>query len=136
MKVIPFPMAQAAGLLVARVWANRITLPSLDEMCDWENSEVAEKGNGKEFHYFDFPKDADYLDVLGSMCEAFTHEEDREVGIKPPKWGDEQRWTRARLPLIKKAYSEMKGQGIIAKRQEELGFDFKLVGGTSRILDN
>lgn len=124
-KVIPFPLSQAAAALVARVWASRIILPSRAEMKHWELREIAEKGDGKHFHYMDFPRDADYLDLLGYMCQQAKGEGNTEIGFKVPKWGERERWVRARTRRIKNAYLERKKQGVVVRRLEELGFDFE-----------
>jgi hypothetical protein len=124
-KVIPFPLGQAAAALVARVWASRIILPSRAEMKHWELREIAEKGDGKHFHYMDFPRDADYLDLLGYMCQQAKGEGNTEIGFKAPKWGEKERWVRARTHRIKRAYLERKKQGVVVRKLEELGFDFE-----------
>ncbi|KAI9753222.1 MAG: hypothetical protein M1815_006287 [Lichina confinis] len=35
-RIIPFPFAECQAAIIARVWANRLKLPSLAEMNDWE----------------------------------------------------------------------------------------------------
>lgn len=131
MKVIPFRTSQAAAVLIARVLANRVSLPSPAAMRFWENREMEERGNGKEFHVLGYPRDADYINLLASLCEKAATE--GSGTLKPPVFGDEERWTRARCAAIKKAYLDMKKKGVIVTRPEELGFDFKLEEDKLRI---
>lgn len=126
MKVIPFPVSQAAAAFVARVWAERVSLPSIAEMRVWESQEVAKRGNGKEFHYLNFPNDADYIDLLGKICEQADKGNGTALKINIPKWGEKERWTRVQCPLMKEAFLEMKKQAVTVKSQEQLGFGWVL----------
>lgn len=68
-KVIPFVVSEAQACVVARVFSRRLRLPSRDAMRAWELAEVRERGDGRHFHHLNFPKDADYLDLLCRMVD-------------------------------------------------------------------
>jgi cation diffusion facilitator CzcD-associated flavoprotein CzcO len=120
-KLIPFPLAQSQAAWIARVYSHRCQLPGKEAMAQWEEEEVEKKGGGRKFHYFIFPADADYFDVLEGMVDSAQG----EGGLEPARWRERERWIRPRLKRIKKAYNVAKGEGRVVSRMEELGFDFE-----------
>jgi hypothetical protein len=46
-------------------------------------------------------------------------------GRRPPFWGEKEKWTRARFPLIKKAAQALGDRRSQVKSLEQLGFDFE-----------
>ncbi|KAG9731985.1 FAD/NAD(P)-binding domain-containing protein, partial [Aureobasidium melanogenum] len=46
-RVIPFPMAEAQSAVIARLWNNRISLPSVEDMKAWEDNLRDETSDGK-----------------------------------------------------------------------------------------
>ncbi|KAG8623436.1 hypothetical protein KVT40_008412 [Elsinoe batatas] len=121
-RVIPFPMAEAQAAVVARLWSNRITLPSEGEMEAWEENQQEASGGGRNFHLLKFPKDAEYINM---MHDWVMSSDEPEKGKKPPRWGEEEFWLRERFPAIKKAYHDLGEQRFKVKSVDELGFDFK-----------
>lgn len=121
-KIIPFRTFEGQAAVIARVWANRLALPSRDQMNLWEEHEIAEQGSGKSFHVLPFPKDFDYHNA---MVDWALQAADSEYGKVPPKWSEKETWQRERFPLIKKAFGE-RGEGRHSVRSvEELGFDYE-----------
>lgn len=141
-KVIPFPIAEAQGAVIARVFSGRLSLPGEREMEDWEERALRDSASEKDFHVLKFPKDADYLNMLhdwataaevGKVDSAGLHPRGDEqpadyaepsVGKRPPYWGEREYWTRERFPAIKKAFQAL-GEGRHGIRTlKEVGFDF------------
>lgn len=122
-RIIPFPVSEAQGAVIARLWSGRLTLPSEAEMEAWEQNVYRETGGGRDFHLLNFPKDANYINALYEWSMSAPEAESK--GKKPPYWGEKQRWMRERFPAIKKAFQE-RGEGRHGVRTlEELGFDYE-----------
>ena len=121
-KIIPFPIAECQAAIVARIWSNRLQLPSNEERDQWEESVVHERGSGTNFHNLIYPLDADYINELHDWS---LQAEPKGKGKTPPYWGEKERWVRGRFPAIKKAFAHM-GVGKHEVRSiEDLGFDFE-----------
>ncbi|KAI8286382.1 Thiol-specific monooxygenase [Colletotrichum sp. SAR 10_98] len=127
-RIVPFPVAEGQAALVARAWADRLTLPSTAEMREWEAKMLKDKGESKMLHNLAFPKDLDYINMLHARSlEAVKREglENDGVGKIPPFWDDEKRWTRERFPLIKIASRKLGEKRHEVTTLEQLGFDYK-----------
>ncbi|KAF4547306.1 Flavin-binding monooxygenase-like protein 5 [Elsinoe fawcettii] len=121
-RVIPFPMAEVQAAVIARLWSNRLALPSEAEMKAWEQRQQEETGGGRNFHLLKFPKDAEYINMMHDWAMSA---EEPEKGKQPPRWGEEDFWLRERFPAIKKAYHDLGEERWKVKSIKELGFDFK-----------
>ena len=119
-KIIPFRTVEAQGAVVARVWANRLELPSTLEMSRWEEGVIAERGAGRAFHVLSFPKDFDYHNELVDWATRATG----RGGKTPVRWSAKDRWARERFPAIKKAFGEKGNARHGIKTLQELGFDY------------
>ncbi|KAI9743084.1 MAG: hypothetical protein M1818_003379 [Claussenomyces sp. TS43310] len=128
-RIVPFPLSEGQGSVIARVLSGRLSLPSPDEMQAWESSLVAEKGAGRSFHTLGFPQDAAYMNLLHDWALSATPNGDLEndgVGKISPYWEEEQQWIRERVPLIKMASRKLDGaKKNSIKSLKELGFDFE-----------
>lgn len=117
-KVIPFPLSEAQGAVIAKVWSNNLVLPDQTEMVAWEKKKVEELGDTTNFHVLGYPKDADYINELhdwaGSAANGFAKE--------PPYWDERQRHTRSVFVDIRKRFLELGG---ISKSMKELGLEFE-----------
>lgn len=122
-KVIPFPLAEVQSAVIARVFSGRLSLPDQQTMKSWEDSLVAETGNGKAFHVFKFPKDADYINMLHDWAVS-ADGEGKSVGKTPPYWNEKQYWTRERFPAIKKAFQECGEERHSKRTLEDVGYSF------------
>lgn len=127
-RIIPFPFAESQAAVFARVWSGRLTLPSRLEMKVWEDQLVAEKGNGTFFHFLLFPADADAMDFLhdwAARAEKRPGLINDGIGKLPPRWGEKERWIRANLFGIRKAFMDKGESRSAIKSIAELGFDFE-----------
>jgi len=144
-KIVPFPTSQAQAAVLARVWSGRLTLPSKAEMEAWESARIAEKGEGKRFHYLDGGEDVSYLGALGEWADCARQPEiagdgngdgngdgdrndlgeDGRVGKAPPRWGEKERWMRERVGEIKKAWVSFGEERREVRTLEACGFDFE-----------
>lgn len=122
-RVIPFPMAEVQAAVIARLWSNRLSLASEEEMRAWEQKTHDETGGGRNFHLLSFPKDANYINSMYDW--AMSAPDADTVGKKPPRWGEKQYWMRERFPAIKKAFQDRGDARHKVKTLEELGFDFE-----------
>ena len=127
-RVIPFPLSENQAAVFARVWSDRLSLPSQAEMKSWEDAVVSKKGNGKPFHFLNFPQDADYLNFLydwAAKAKKRPGLENSGNGKQGPRWGDKERWLRQRFPEIRKAYVGKGQQREKVKNTKELGFNYE-----------
>lgn len=123
-KVIPFPLAEVQSAVIARVFSGRLALPDQEAMKSWEDSVVAEMGNGKSFHVLKFPKDADYINTLHDWALSVDGE-GKTVGKAPPYWGEKEYWTRERFPAIKKAFQDWGEERQTQRTLEDVGYSFE-----------
>ncbi|KAK5789415.1 hypothetical protein VI817_008539 [Penicillium citrinum] len=126
-RVIPFPIAENQAAVFARIWSNRLQLPSKAEMHDWEATEVNLKGDGKGFHLMHFPMDADYLNFLydwAAKAEARPGLDHDGQGKMGTYWGERERWVRAHFPEIRRAFVQKGAQRSEIRTLTEVGFDF------------
>ncbi|KAK5114072.1 hypothetical protein LTR85_010378 [Meristemomyces frigidus] len=141
-KIIPFPLAEAQGAAIARVFSGRLSLPTESEMKTWEYGVKHEMGSGREFHVLTFPRDADYINMLHDWSLSANHKqghahhgngavngEDQAVagriGKEPPYWGEKEYWTRERFPAIKKAFQQFGEERHSKRTLEDVGFSFE-----------
>ena len=127
LKVVPFPLAELQAAVVARVWSGRLSLPSKEDMRDWETETIRQKGNGKYFHLKKYPEDAAQINQLYKWAESARRIpglENGGVGKLGAEWDERQVWMRARFADIKAAYSARGKDRTAVKSIEELGFDF------------
>ncbi|KAJ5639658.1 uncharacterized protein N7484_007520 [Penicillium longicatenatum] len=127
-RIVPFVISQAQGAWVARVFSGRLNLPSYAEMQRWIEEWKAKRGEGRMFNVLGFPLDAEYINSLHDKSSAAVHRDGLEKhgsGKQPPFWGDKERWTRERVPLIKKASQALGSRRKGITTLEELGFKFE-----------
>jgi len=124
-KIVPFPTAQAQAAVLARIYSGRLTLPCASEMSAWESQRIAEKGEGKRFHYLDGGEDVVYLRMLEQWADCARDGGDG-VGKAPPRWGEKERWMRERVGEIKKAWVGFGEGRKEVTTLEACGFDFEV----------
>lgn len=120
-RVIPFRNAEGQAAVIARVWSDRLHLPSKLEMLEWEKSAL-ELGRKKHFHLLKTPEDLDYYDGL---IEWAMQAEGYGQGKLPPKWSKKERWVREKLAEILKAYKQRGEARHDIRTMEELNFSFE-----------
>jgi hypothetical protein len=127
-RIVPFPISQAQGAWVGRVFSGRVSLPSEAEMDRWNEEWAESRGEGRSYNTLAFPLDADYINLLYELSSHAARKEGLENegrGKKSPFWGEKERWTRARFPLIKKASQALGSRRGEIKTLEQLGFDYE-----------
>lgn len=116
MKVIPFPVSESQAAVIARVWANELALPSVEEMEAWERQEEEERGPGK-YHVFPPLGDGKYIN---GAYDWVTKRPGR--GKMPPRWDEEMFWERG---LYAQAKIKFETGGKKARTLKELGYIYK-----------
>jgi hypothetical protein len=117
-KVIPFPISEVQSAAIAKVWANKLSLPGKEEMLRAEEDELSEMGEGRTFHVFGYPRDANYLNGLHDWVKTASD----GFAKKPAMWNETHRWEREIFAEVRKKFVET---GQKAKEIEELGFRFE-----------
>ncbi|KAJ5885109.1 hypothetical protein N7495_009619 [Penicillium taxi] len=127
-RVVPFPLSQAQGAWVARVFSGRVTLPPRSEMEQWIEEWTAIRGSGKGFSTLSFPLDAEYINSLSELSSQAVLKEGLENdgrGKRPPFWDEKQKWVREQFPLIKSASLALGSRRSEVRTLEDLGFDYQ-----------
>ena len=119
-RIIPFPFAECQAAIIARVWANRLKLPSLAEMNDWEERLLEDRGSEKMFHVMHFPRDADYMEEL-RRWSLRAAPASNGLGKMPPTWTDRERWLRGNTPNIKEGFARLGEARHRVRKPEDLG---------------
>lgn len=114
-KIIPFPLSEAQGAAIAKVWAGRLDLPGKEEMELWEKYRVEELGDGTSFHVLGYPKDAELINGLHDWVKTA----DGGFAKEPAYWDEKQLRIREMCVEIRRKFIETGGK---AKTLEELGF--------------
>ena len=120
-KIVPFPITDVQGAAMARVWANRLTLPSEQDMTLAEEKQVEELGDGRKFHVLGYPKDAEYINGMHDWVMTARAGPGRE----PVCWEERELWMRENDLAMRKKFVKM---GSRAKTMEELGFHYEKEG--------
>lgn len=134
-RIIPFPIAEAQAAVLARVYAGRLALPSLQTMRDWDAERVREVGDGRGFHLLPFPRDGEYINMLAKWAgEASTREglENGGTGKTGLVWGEREFWCREAFPRIRAAFSALGEKRFGVRTLEEVGFRFEEMGRDAR----
>ncbi|KAK6201353.1 uncharacterized protein RJT21DRAFT_130504 [Scheffersomyces amazonensis] len=95
--VIPMPLAESQGAVIARVYSGRLSLPSEIERSLAYEQELKERGSGKSFHSLAYPLDITYYKDLQQLVDQ------HKTGFNPPLWDDERVQLRADTSTLKKA---------------------------------
>ncbi|KAI0380769.1 FAD/NAD(P)-binding domain-containing protein [Hypomontagnella monticulosa] len=120
-KVIPFPLSEAQGAVLARLWSNTLPLPSQPVLEEWERTD----GDGtKPGKYHVFPKGGDgrYINGLHDWLKSEKGSETKGRGKEPPYWDKEMLWQRG---VYAEAKLQFEKTGKKAKTLEELGFKYE-----------
>lgn len=127
-RAIPFAIAEAQSAVLARVYSDRLPLPSLTEMQKWEEKAIVENGGGKTFHLLQFPKDANYINAMSTWAMTAPPREGLDndgKGKVPPVWGDWEFWCREYFPQIRGAFLRKGEERHGVRTLEQLGFSFE-----------
>ena len=103
-QVIPFPTFQNQAIVVAKAWAQKLSLPSMEVMRQDEFARLEKKGFvATKYHSFKFPEDVELAEGWRLWAE-----QDKSTGwersMKPWQWTDERVEYRKRTPEIKEAF--------------------------------
>ena len=125
--IVPFPLAECQAAIVARVWAARLTLPSLQEMQEWQIGVVRERGSGRKFHALTPPGDLDYMKEMydwSRKAKETTMLGDAGRGKMPKCWDERACWLRMMAAKMRKAFNARGEERGKVLSFEELGFRF------------
>lgn len=125
--IVPFPLAECQAAVIARVWSNRLALPSLQEMHKWREGILGERGAGRAFHALKSPLDLEYMNEMYAWSNEATELPNSEHGVRgklPKQWDDEACWLRMTAPKMKKAFNVKGEHRANVPTYEELGFRF------------
>lgn len=93
-------------------------------MRQWEQDRLKVKGvNNRHFHFFGYPEDAAYMDLMNKWNDEIDPEKDRRGSWRPTRWGERGRRIREVVHLMKGRDIEEKSRGRLVKTMKELGFD-------------
>lgn len=103
-QVIPFPTFQNQAIVVVKVWARKLSLPSQSVMEQEEFARLEEKGfDGTKFHSFKFPSDIELAEHWRRWAEQ-DRSDGWEMSMKPWRSTEDYVEYRKRVPDIKAAF--------------------------------
>ncbi|KAM7208719.1 hypothetical protein V8F20_000882 [Naviculisporaceae sp. PSN 640] len=114
-KVVPFAVAESQAAVISRTWANKLPLPSKEEMDKWEEEETQKRGSA--FHVWPKGGDGDFVNSVYEKIAASG-----TPGKTPPRWDDELLWERQ---IYFEAKLKFEIEGCKAHSLEELGFKYQ-----------
>ena len=126
-RTAPFPYSECQAAVIARVWSDRLLLPSELEMHDWTNRVVHERGTGRRFHQLNPPYDLRHMKEMYEwvLTAAELQSDGKRVKGKMPKvWDDRACWERLAAAKMKKAFNARGKERLQVLTYEELGFHF------------
>ncbi|KAK9471273.1 uncharacterized protein V1510DRAFT_404253 [Dipodascopsis tothii] len=100
--VLPFRVAESQACYLARVWANRLSLPPAPIM--WLNyfRRLDAITDLKTFHDIKFPQDVDFCEFFYQLCELAPG------GMMPRRWTRETRAFRGAISELKTGFQAYK----------------------------
>ncbi|EEA21409.1 monooxygenase [Talaromyces marneffei ATCC 18224] len=119
-RVVPFPISEAQSAYIARVWANRVQLPTKAGMHEWEADLIASCQELSRIHEMKYPKDANYINELYDICKPTAS----GANLIPPQWGEEACYYRQHMANIKSTSRKLGSARKFVKSLSELGFEY------------
>ena len=120
-KILPFRTCEGQAAVIARIWSERLHLPSRATMEAWEEQALSSCGLERKFHEMVYPKDLDYHN---SLCDWAAMSKDCHQGKQPLKWDEKDRWARQRFAAFKKAFIDQGEQRHEIRSIQQLGLDY------------
>ncbi|CCH45689.1 Thiol-specific monooxygenase [Wickerhamomyces ciferrii] len=118
--VLPTRLSETQGCWLARVWSGRLSLPSREEMIEFDKS--IEAPEDRKYHDLDFPKDVEYSNELNNQVNSALG----DYGYFAVHWDEEQTRIRSAIKQIKEGYIKYmadKGKPAYSlKELEEQGY--------------
>ncbi|KAK0701446.1 putative flavin dependent monooxygenase [Apiosordaria backusii] len=128
LKSVPFPLSESQAAVVARVWANRLALPSQFAMSKWDDAFRLKYGGRKvsplEAAHFNISLMEGLYDWAVQATRQTSLINDGQ-GKLPPRWTERDLWLRERLGPMKAAFTAHGSDRHRIRTPEELGFDFE-----------
>ncbi|KUL87505.1 hypothetical protein ZTR_04620 [Talaromyces verruculosus] len=119
-RIVPFPFSEAQSAHIARVWDNRVQLPTKDAMREWEAGLIASFPEMSRIHEMKYPKDANYINELYEICKPTASSKT----LIPPQWGEEACYYRQHMADIKSASRKLGAARKFVKTLSDLGFQY------------
>lgn len=121
LRVVAFPFAETQAAVIARVWSERLQLPSHDKRVEWLKERERLSGPGKEFHKLSFPADADYMNEMYQWCLSAQGETEKPY-LRPPFWGLREKWLRETIHHIRLATEARGDKRFTVTSAADVGF--------------
>ncbi|KAK6457567.1 uncharacterized protein RJT20DRAFT_24740 [Scheffersomyces xylosifermentans] len=120
--VIPMPLAESQGAIIAKVYSGKLKLPTKEEMQLEYKKELEIRGTGKDFHSIPYPKDVEYYRELQNILDRNGLNKE---GLSPPIWDEKRANDRRDTKKLKSARQE----AIVehASKLRESGESFRLL---------
>jgi len=111
-QVIPFPTFQNQAIVVCKIWAQRLALPSREVMRKDEAARLQEMNfDGSKYHSFKFPEDVALAEHWREWAER-DKGEGSERGMRPWRWTQERVEFRRGAPRVKVRFLEETEKGM------------------------
>lgn len=117
--VVPMPLAECQGSVIARVFSGRLKLPDETDMRDYEQKELENCQSESDYHTFPFPKDVDYYQHMIDWSDQATNPEN---GFRAQDWDSRKRDLRGQAATLKQRRLA-ENLKLIDKRRRDRGLD-------------
>lgn len=111
MNVVPFPMSEAQGAVIAGVWSNRLQMPSQEMTLAQEAERVKEKGDGRVFPALSSGEDVELMKKLWDWNESVPG------GFSCERWDEDKVQLRGQVANVKNRQFREKVR--LAKQQRD-----------------
>lgn len=125
-RVLPIPVSEAQAAVVARVWSERLPMPTIAKMVDWEQDRVEKCGKGRAFHLLAEGEDLLYCEELGRWSERAMGE-DQARGLQARKWTAKDHWLRRKMPAIKMTWIGKGSEKYGLTTIEDMGLQYEAI---------
>lgn len=113
-QVVPMPLSESQGAVVARVFSGRLQLPDPTEMREDERQIIEQKGSGSGYFHLGYPADVDYMHMLNDWADRSG-----KYGFFAERWAEDKAQMRKEIGEAKlHEYARKKKEAVAEKKRK------------------
>lgn len=117
-QVVPMPLSESQGAVIARVFSGRLQLPSVAEMREEEKRLVEQKGSGSKYFNLGYPTDVEYMHMLNDWADKSG-----QGGFSAERWAEDKSQMRKEIGEVKLREYARKKKEAVAERTRQSKHD-------------
>nr|AJA32147.1 monooxygenase B [Starmerella bombicola] len=110
-QVVPMPLSESQGAVIARIFSGRLQLPSAAEMREDEKRTVERKGSGSKYFNLGYPADVEYMHMLNDWADRSG-----QGGFFAERWAEDKSQMRKEIGEVKLREYARKKKEAVAER--------------------